>query len=45
MLMNNQSFTEIVRGFGSFVAHKVGRYKVADKIRPTFEALQAKLAR
>ena len=45
MLMINLSFTEIVRGFGSFVAHKVGRYKVANKIRPTFEALQAKLAR
>jgi hypothetical protein len=36
----NQSFTQKVTGFGSFIAHKVGRSKVKQNILPLFEGLK-----
>lgn len=37
----NQSFTQKVTGFGSFIAHKVGRNKVKQNILPLFQGLKA----
>ena len=37
----NQSFTQKVTGMGSFIAHKVGRYKLKQNILPLFRALKA----
>ena len=37
----NLTFTQKVAGFGSFIAHKVGRGKVKQNILPLLEALQA----
>jgi hypothetical protein len=37
----NQSFTQKVTGFGSFIAHKVGRSKVKENILPLFDNLKA----
>jgi len=41
LFMVNLSFTQKVTGFGSFVAHKVGRSKVRENILPIFNELKA----
>jgi hypothetical protein len=41
LFMVNSTFTQKVTGFGSFVAHKVGRSKVRENILPLFEELKA----
>lgn len=40
--MVNQSFTGMVSGMGSSIAHRVGRGQVAKQIRPLFEYMQKK---
>lgn len=40
LFMVNLSFTQKVAGFGSFIAHKVGRSQVKDTIVPIFTSLQ-----
>jgi len=39
LFMVNTSFTQIVTGIGSFIAHKVGRSKVKGNIVPIFESV------
>ena len=40
--MGAQTFTGKVTGFGSYVAHKVGRFQMEKQIKPMFENLQKK---
>lgn len=40
VVMLNQTFTEKVAGFGSGIAHKIGRGRVADAIAETFDLLK-----
>jgi hypothetical protein len=43
--MLNQTYTGKVAGFGTAIAHKVGRSKVHEKILPLFEGLQKRFPR
>jgi hypothetical protein len=40
----NRTFTDQVAGFGSSLAHKIGRGRVADAVKERFEAMRAELA-
>ncbi|MEJ2130047.1 MAG: hypothetical protein P8Y95_00090 [Gammaproteobacteria bacterium] len=43
MIMLNQTFTEKVEGFGSGIAHEIGRERLAETIAETFEDIKASL--
>lgn len=41
VLLGNTTFTQMVTGMGSFIAHKVGRAKIKKSIEPMLQHLQA----
>ena len=44
LFLLNQSFTQKVTGFGSAIAHKVGRSQVKGNVLPLFEALKSEFS-
>lgn len=40
VVMLNQTFTDKVAGFGSGIAHRIGRGRVADAIAETFDLIR-----